>query len=518
MPTSEQVSENRHKLVSLWKGPGNYPEGPLYHPSDRCSEYPFKDVAGTENDVFEAVRGVFRLLGLDEENCGTPAWNPLGSLIRPGDTVLVKPNLIRESHASRPHEWEQIITHPSIIRAVLDYVYIALRGNGQVIVADGPQTDSDFAEICRRTSLMQLASFFRSKRLDVSILDLRREHWLQKGGVTYRRCALPGDPLGYTTIDLGEASAFREYHLNGRFYGADYNVHETAQYHSGGRHAYVLCRTAMDADVIINLPKMKTHKKTGITLSLKNMVGVNGHRNCLPHHTLGTPADRGDEFPDSSHMSQIQSSAITAFKRYLTVTGGRGGYLSRLAVQLGRAVFGDTSEVVRSGNWYGNDTIWRTVLDLNKGLFHYDGSGNRRRVPRRYLTLVDGIVAGEGNGPSAPDRKEIGVIVAGLNPVAVDTVCATIMGFDYRKIPLLENAWHVDRCPLASFRPEDVVCESNLPEWQGPFCDLLHARHLSFRPHSGWIGHIERDDDDSIPPHASSCEDSRADGRGVCQS
>ncbi len=518
MSRSELLPENRLNLVSLWRGPGKYPEDSPYHPSDRYSEYPFEDVAPAENAVYGAVREVLRLLHLDEENFGAPAWNPLGSLIRPGNTVLVKPNLIRESHASHFEEWEQVITHPSIIRAVLDYIYIALQGNGRVIIADGPQTDSDFAEICRRTSLMRLASFFRSKGLNVSILDLRREYWLQKGGVTYRRCTLPGDPLGYTTIDLGEASAFRGYHLNGHFYGADYDVHETAQYHSDGRHAYVLSHTAMDADAIINLPKMKTHKKTGITLSLKNMVGVNGHRNCLPHHTLGTPADWGDEFPASSHVNKIQSSVIAAFKRCLTRAGGCGGRLPRLAVRLGRIVFGDTSEVIRSGNWYGNDTIWRTVLDLNRVLFYFDGKGKHRCQPRRYLTLVDGIVAGEGNGPSAPDRKEAGVLVAGLNPVAVDTVCATIMGFDYRKIPLLENAWHMDRYPLVEFRPENVACESNVPAWRGSWCDLLHARHLGFRPHFGWTGHIERDGDNRIPAQASSCAQSRVDGPGVCPS
>jgi uncharacterized protein (DUF362 family) len=499
------VPEMLSRRVSIWQGSAVYPSGPLIHPSGQYPACPFG--AGDDEDpVYQAVRESLKSLGLDEERYGTTSWNPLGVLIKPGDRVLIKPNLIREGHGSRPKEWEQVITHPSVIWAVLDYVHIALQGKGQVIVADGPQMDSDFAEICRRTSLLQLTSFFRAKGLDVSILDLRRERWFQRGGVTYRRGVLPGDPLGYTTVDLGEASAFQEYHLNGRFYGADYDAHETAQYHSGGHHAYVLCRTAIDADVIINLPKMKTHKKTGITLGLKNMVGVNGHRNCLPHHTLGTPADGGDEFPESSHMRGIQSSAIAAFKRCLTMAGGRGGRLSRLAVRLGRAAFGDTSEVIRSGNWHGNDTIWRTVLDLNKILLHFDGNGNQRRNLRRYLTLVDGVVAGEGDGPSAPDRKEVGVIVAGLNPVAVDTVCATIMGFDYRKIPLLKNAWYIDRYPLVGFRPEDVVCESNVPEWRGSLWDLLHARHLGFFPHVGWIGHIERDGDGGAQPCADSCD------------
>jgi len=166
-----------------------------------------------------------------------------------------------------------------------------------------------------------------------------------------------------------------------------------------------------------------------------------------------------------------------------------------MAVRLGQAVFGDTRDVVRSGNWYGNDTLWRTVLDLNKALFYFDGEGERRRRPLRYLTLVDGIVAGEGDGPASPDRRAAGIIVAGFNPVAVDTVCATIMGFDYRKVPLLERAWHVEQYPLVGFRPEDVLCESNVSEWRGALRTLLNAKHLGFRPHFGWMGHIEREGD-----------------------
>lgn len=488
------MSGLRLNLTSIWMGASFYPGESPYHPVEKYPEYPFAEVVEIPNAAYEGVRESFRLLGLDEVNYGTRAWNPLGDLVRPGDSILIKPNLIREGHTRRTEEWEQVITHPSIIRAVLDYVYIALEGRGRVMIADGPQTDSDFTEICRRTCLESMAAFYRERGLDVSVIDLRRERWLQKGGLTYRRQALPGDPLGYTTVDLGNGSEFRTYDLNGRFYGADYDMDETAKYHRGGRHMYVLCRTAMDADVIINLPKMKTHKKAGVTLSLKNMVGVNGHRNCLPHHTVGTPAARGDEFPDSRDSNRIQSAAITRVKRCLAATGGCGGALSRMAVRLGKVAFGDTSRVVRSGNWYGNDTLWRAVLDLNKILFHFDGGGRSRSRPLRYLTLVDGIIAGEGDGPSSPDAKTAGLIVAGLNPVAVDTVCATLMGFDPWKIPLLANAWRPERYPLVRFQPEEVFCHSNVSEWQGGLEALQNARHLNFRPHFGWAGHIEREE------------------------
>ena len=67
--------------------------------------------------------------------------------------------------------------------------------------------------------------------------------------------------------------------------------------------------------------------------------------------------------------------------------------------QAGRLVFGDTQKVVRSGNWHGNDTCWRMVLDLNKSFFHFNGAAEPRSKPLRYLVDVDGIVEGEGNGP-----------------------------------------------------------------------------------------------------------------------
>jgi uncharacterized protein (DUF362 family) len=465
-----------------------------FHPSEKYPESPFSDLSlEVPNPAYAAVRSALQLLGLDKANSGQTNWNPLCELIAPGDHVVLKPNWIREAHSSRHDEWEQVITHPSIIRAVLDYVFIALKGKGCVTIADGPQTDSDFDEIVRRTGLDSTVDWFCGRGLDVSLLDLRHERWLQREGVTCKREALPGDPLGYTTIDLGHCSEFADHPMGGRFYGADYDIADTAKYHGNGRHAYVLCRTAMDANVIINLPKMKTHKKTGVTLSLKNMVGVNGHRNCLPHHTLGTPVDGGDEFPDSHIKNKVQSRMIQGFKRHLTAKGGCGGLLSRSILKAGQVAFGKTSQVVRSGNWHGNDTAWRMVLDLNKCLFHFAGDGSRRKKPLRYMSIVDGIVAGEGDGPAEPDARPAGMVVAGFNPVAVDTVCATLMGFDCKKLPMLKEAWDIEEYPLVDFGPGDIVCRSNVPQWDGSFARLEEAEHLALRPHFGWTGHVERD-------------------------
>jgi len=62
------------------------------------------------------------------------------------------------------------------------------------------------------------------------------------------------------------------------------------------------------------------------------------------------------------------------------------------------------------------------------------------KVVRHDLIVVDGITAMEGNGPVIGTPRELGVIVAGLNPVAVDAVCTRIMGFDPAEIGHLARA------------------------------------------------------------------------------
>ena len=62
----------------------------------------------------------------------------------------------------------------------------------------------------------------------------------------------------------------------------------------------MISRTALQSDVFINLPKLKTHKKVGVTLNLKNLVGINGNKNWLPHYAIGSPEENGDQFPSKT--------------------------------------------------------------------------------------------------------------------------------------------------------------------------------------------------------------------------
>ena len=413
-------------------------------------------------------------------------------VIRPGDRVVLKPNWVKE-HDERtpgPGAWEHVVTHPAVIEAVLEWAAERLQGRGRIVLCDAPQTDSSFArlrEYCGLDSLVE-----RGRRqfpgLTIELLDLRPEEWRAVDGVTVSKTSLPGDPLGSTHVQLNAASEFVGYAGCGRLYGASYDMAETNLRHQGARHEYLLCRTPMEADVFINLPKLKTHKKVGMTCALKNLVGINANKNWLPHHTEGTPDRGGDQFAAATTKARLEHSWMGAAKRVLKNSPG----LSRLFVplkQAGRWFFGDTQKIVRSGNWHGNDTCWRMVLDLNKCLFFFDGAGARRTRPPRYLAVVDGIIGGEGNGPMAPDARPCGVVVAGTHPLAVDTVAATLMGFNWRKLRLLNQAFAMRELSFVGFRPEDIEVVSNQPPWAGPVEQMQDT--FSFRPHFGWVGAIE---------------------------
>ncbi len=415
-------------------------------------------------------------------------------LIRPGDRVVLKPNWVKEHDERRPGpgQWEHVITHPAVIEAVLRWVAPQLRGRGSITICDAPQTDSSFAALRAYCRLDALEERCRGdfQGVEIRVLDLRPEEWKAIDGVTVARTALPGDPLGATHVRLDAASAFVDFRGQGRLYGASYDMAETNARHHGSRHEYLLCRTPMDADVLINLPKLKTHKKVGLTGALKNLVGINANKNWLPHHTEGTPERGGDQFPASTAKTRLEHLWMGTAKRWLK---GRPT-LSRLFVPVkaaGRRVFGDTQRVVRSGNWHGNDTCWRMVLDLNKCLFWFDGTGARRTRPLRYLAVVDGIVGGEGNGPMAADPRPAGVVLAGTHPVAVDVVAATLMGFDWTRLRMLRNCFADGAAPLCTFLPADIEVLSDRRAWEGRVAELEDP--LCFRPHFGWAGAIEID-------------------------
>src|SRR5437870_7802605 len=106
------------------------------------------------------------------------------------------------------------------------------------------------------------------------------------------------------------------------------------------------------------------HKKAGITCALKNLVGINGNKEFLPHHRVGGSAAGGDCYPGASHSKALleyvldrQNSAksLTAARLWRNANLGLAGILRFTGDHLGT-----------EGSWSGNDTVWRMCLDLSR--------------------------------------------------------------------------------------------------------------------------------------------------------
>jgi len=456
------------------------------------------DVAGVgpPNPVYAGVRAALLGLGLDQDNFGSEKWNPLGTLVRRGGDIVLKPNFIRHWNPREGSGVESVITHGSMVRAAADYARLATGPEGSVTLAEAPQMDCDFDRIRAITGLDEIARFYAEELgLDFEILDLRREAVTFEGGIIASRRQLPGDPRGYRRVDLGDRSLFCDSGLDPeRFRGADYDPGPTTEHHRDGRNEYLLSETVLSADLVVNLPKLKTHKKTGVTLALKNLVGINGDKNWLPHHCVGSERDGGDEFPDSRLIDRARSRATEIARPWLQ--RGRALRLFGWVRRAETAVRGD--DFIRSGNWYGNRTTWRMCLDLNRCFYYSDAQGLHLDAPapvRTALTLMDGIVAGEGAGPLAPSSRPLGVVIAATDPLAADLVAVRLMGFDEDRLPKLRQAMRGDDLRITALRgPEDLlVGEVSVDDFEPRLCHLDDIEsERPFATHPGWSGRLER--------------------------
>lgn len=263
----------------------------------------------------------------------------------------MKLNFIWHSHKYRPDEWEQVITHGSIIRAVVDYVLIALKGSGEVWITDGPQLDAEWEMIIARTGLDKICVFYNSiSAVQVRVLDLRDCYIEVHDDVAYGRKPLSGDPAGSVEVDLGSQSRFVGHGGIGIYYGADYDQKEVNFHHSQGKHEYRILKTMASADVFINLFKMKTHKKVGVTLCLKNLVGINTGRNWLHHHTDENPSTGGDQFPIGTLKTKSERWGIRRLQQWTLRYPHLFAPIFRFAKKIAFPIYGSTEEVIRNGN------------------------------------------------------------------------------------------------------------------------------------------------------------------------
>lgn len=147
----------------------------------------------------------------------------MGEFVKPGDRVLIKPNLLK----ARPPD-AAVTTHPEIVRTVIRLVH---ERGGRALVGDSPGI-GDLKKVAEKAGILE---------------------------VVYEE--------GAQLEDLSEAVQIKN---NGRF-----------------QH-FEVSRIAYEADVLINLPKLKTHGMTALTGAVKNLFGcIPGKRKVQWHFNTG---------------------------------------------------------------------------------------------------------------------------------------------------------------------------------------------------------------------------------------
>lgn len=469
-------SERRVALIRS-APPAGYPglaDAP-YHPSTAYPEYR-GPIAGAPNAAYAAVRDALAALGLDAARFGTPDWNPVGALVPPGARIVIKPNWVLHANEGRGGT-DALITHASVLRAVIDYARLAKPAS--LIVGDAP------VQVCRFAELLALgfdrvAGWYRAQHAAIEVKDFRRTVSVREPGQLSVRTELR--PLDeYRLVDLGADSLLEPISADYRkFRVTMYNPDLLAETHAPGRHRYLVARDILEADLVINVPKIKTHMKAGVTLALKNLVGINGSKEFLPHHRKGAANRGGDNYERHTLPKALLEEMLDWMNRHALDKPRLYGRMNRLAYKL---LWFDKIRglpVNVEGGWHGNDTVWRMCLDLNTILLYADREGRLRDTPQRAtLHIGDGIIAGEGEGPLRPEPVPMGIVSAALNAAAHDWAVTDAMGLDPARIPITRHAFEPRSRPLAFFAHHEIApAPSPTPR-------------AAFRPAAGWRGRCE---------------------------
>ena len=230
----------------------------------------------------------------------------MGAFVKPGDRVLLKPNLLT---GARPQK--ECTTRPEIAYVVAKLVQEA---GGEPFLGDSPAFGS--------------------------ALGVARNNGYQ----------FIIDELGVPVVE---------------FHGQRYESVSNAFDHLR------LCKEAMEADVVINLPKVKSHVQLTLTLGVKNLFGcVPGKMKAWWHMEAGKDAHRFGE----------------------------------MLVETARAI-----------------------------------------APN--LTIVDGVIGHEGNGPSGGEPRDLGVLAASNHVFALDRALVDILQVNPKQVPTIVMAQTLGYCP-----------------------------------------------------------------------
>jgi uncharacterized protein (DUF362 family) len=475
---------------------------PPFHPDQAYPELSPDTPLSPENEIYGAVRDLLVDFGFDAEHHGTAAWNPFKGFVEPGQTVFIKPNLVFHKHSLGEEGIVSMLSQGAVIRPLIDYVWKALDGKGEILIGDVPLQSAEWDLIMKYTGLRELIEAMKSEGVDITLYDLRLEHAITTShGLIVKRVAHREDPLGYQAVNIGTDSLLMSViDQHDKFTITDYPQGTVSKHHNETVNEYLIPKSILAADVFINVPKMKTHKKAGVTLSMKNLIGINADKSWIAHHREGPPEKGGDEFPHMSSKDLFKYRLYVGLKNnwfgvqilrvLLPLLHGLAKIQRWLRPQRKASVV--QFESISEGSWYGNDTLWRVIGDLNRIILYADKEGKLHPKPqRRYLSVIDGVLGGERNGPMHHMPKAGCRLMAGFNPVVVDLVTAHSMGMDFKKIPQIhknlgEMKYQLVHQPADEIQVHDQGKVEAFVQWKQRPTDAFLAA-------TSWEGHIEHD-------------------------
>jgi len=118
------------------------------------AEYPTFPYDDGSNPVYRSLRSLF-------EAWGRNPGNPFGDLVEPKGVVVIKPNWVK--HYNPRGSLECLITHPSLVKYVIDFAAKALGERGRIVVGDAPIQSCDFQKLVELSRIQEVLDLARRK-------------------------------------------------------------------------------------------------------------------------------------------------------------------------------------------------------------------------------------------------------------------------------------------------------------------------------------------------------------------
>lgn len=385
--------------------------------------------------------------------------------------VLLKPNWV--THNRKVEDDICLRTHESVIICLLRI--LIEKNPSRILIGDAPIQGCNWERIFNDKFIKEVEEIRSNCNIPIEIKDFRRRTFNPKSNNPVSDI----NPLSdYLIFDLKDKSFLDPISTESNsFRVTNYDPERMGKCHKKGIHQYCITKEVFDSDLIISIPKVKTHQKTGLTAALKNIVGINGDKDYLPHHRIGGTGFGGDCYPGKNILRFLSEKALDSANR----NQGKWIYkpLTFSAAAIWKMSLPQKVHHLAAG-WYGNDTTWRMVMDLNKIMIYGKSDGTLADIPQREIfSLCDGIIAGEGDGPLNPLPLPLGILSFTNNSGLNDICMATLMGFDYKKIPLLRNQ-------IIDFKNAKIIFNGQKIEFE----DLIKYKIMT-KPSPGWESYLK---------------------------